>query len=93
MRDGHQSLLATRMRSIDIIRVAPAYAAQPAAAVLASNAGAARPSTSPCASCRNAPGSGCAHPRGAPNLMTQMLLRGSNGVGYTNYPTMWSRPS
>src|SRR5687767_10237818 len=23
---------------------------------------------------------------GAPNLLTQMLLRGSNGVGYTNYP-------
>src|SRR5690606_27996084 len=22
----------------------------------------------------------------APNLLTQMLLRGSNGVGYTNYP-------
>ena len=21
-----------------------------------------------------------------PNVMTQMLLRGSNGVGYTNYP-------
>ena len=21
-----------------------------------------------------------------PNIMTQMLLRGSNGVGYTNYP-------
>jgi pyruvate carboxylase len=27
MRDAHQSLLATRMRSIDMIRVAPAYAA------------------------------------------------------------------
>ncbi len=27
MRDGHQSLLATRMRSYDMIRVAPAYAA------------------------------------------------------------------
>jgi len=27
MRDGHQSLLATRMRSIDMIRIAPAYAA------------------------------------------------------------------
>ncbi|MFN3294648.1 MAG: pyruvate carboxylase, partial [Gemmobacter sp.] len=27
MRDGHQSLLATRMRSLDMIRVAPAYAA------------------------------------------------------------------
>jgi len=26
MRDGHQSLLATRMRSIDMINVAPAYA-------------------------------------------------------------------
>ena len=26
MRDGHQSLLATRMRSIDMIRAAPAYA-------------------------------------------------------------------
>jgi pyruvate carboxylase len=26
MRDAHQSLLATRMRSIDMIRVAPAYA-------------------------------------------------------------------
>jgi len=25
----------------------------------------------------------------APNLLTQMLLRGANGVGYTNYPTMW----
>ncbi|MEO1285817.1 MAG: biotin carboxylase N-terminal domain-containing protein, partial [Pseudomonadota bacterium] len=27
MRDGHQSLLATRMRSIDMIKVAPSYAA------------------------------------------------------------------
>ena len=27
MRDGHQSLLATRMRSLDMIKVAPAYAA------------------------------------------------------------------
>ena len=26
MRDGHQSLLATRMRSIDMINAAPAYA-------------------------------------------------------------------
>ena len=27
MRDGHQSLLATRMRSIDMITAAPSYAA------------------------------------------------------------------
>ena len=33
MRDGHQSLLATRMRSFDMIRVAPAYAADAAAAL------------------------------------------------------------
>lgn len=33
MRDGHQSLLATRMRSIDMIRAAPAYLKQPAATV------------------------------------------------------------
>jgi pyruvate carboxylase len=46
MRDGHQSLLATRMRSIDMIKVAPAYAAQPL--------------MSPTASCRNAHGSACA---------------------------------
>jgi hypothetical protein len=26
------------------------------------------------------------HPRGMPNIMTQMLLRGANGVGYTTYP-------
>ena len=49
--------------------------------------GRARPSTSPTASCRNARGSGCATcARAMPNLMTQMLLRASNGVGYTNYP-------
>jgi pyruvate carboxylase len=54
MRDGHQSLLATRMRSLDMIKVAPAYAAQPAELFSAWNAGAARPSTWPTASCRNA---------------------------------------
>jgi pyruvate carboxylase len=60
MRDGHQSLLATRMRSIDMIKVAPGLCRQPAAALSASNAGAAPPSTWPTASCRNAPGSACA---------------------------------
>jgi hypothetical protein len=59
MRDGHQSLLATRMRSIDMIKVAPAYAANlPGSSRW--NAGAGRPSMWPIASCRNAPGSACA---------------------------------
>ena len=34
MRDGHQSLLATRMRSHDMIKVAPSLCRQPAAAFL-----------------------------------------------------------
>ena len=40
-----------------------------------------------CASSTRTRGSGsrrCARAR--PNILTQMLLRGSNGVGYTNYP-------
>ena len=28
-----------------------------------------------------------------PNILFQMLLRGSNAVGYTNYPTTWSKNS
>jgi pyruvate carboxylase len=59
MRDGHQSLLATRMRSLDMIKVAPAYAAN-LPGLFSWNAGAGRPSTWPTASCRNARGSGCA---------------------------------
>ena len=87
MRDGHQSLLATRMRSYDMIRGGAGLCRTCCRSSSASNAGAARPSTSPTASCRNARGSGCATcARAMPNLMTQMLLRASNGVGYTNYP-------
>ena len=87
MRDAHQSLLATRMRSV---RHHP-HRARPIRAgcrtCSRSNAGAGRRSTSPCASSTRIRGSGwprCA--TGAPNILTQMLLRGSNGVGYTNYP-------
>jgi pyruvate carboxylase len=49
MRDGHQSLLATRMRTFDIARIAGTYARR-CRTCCRSNAGAARPSTSPCAS-------------------------------------------
>ena len=51
------------------------------------NAGAARPSTSRCASSTRIPWERLALIRErAPNILTQMLLRGANGVGYTNYP-------
>ncbi len=86
MRDGHQSLLATRMRSIDMIRVAPTYAANlPQLFSIECWGGA----TFDVAYrfLQECPWQRLRDLRAAmPNLMTQMLLRGSNGVGYTNYP-------
>jgi pyruvate carboxylase len=49
MRDAHQSLLATRMRTVDMLRIAPHYA-RLLPGCSRWNAGAAPPSTSPCAS-------------------------------------------
>ncbi len=86
MRDGHQSLLATRMRSIDMIRVAPAYAATlPQLFSIECWGGA----TFDVAYrfLQECPWQRLRDLRAAlPNVMTQMLLRGANGVGYTNYP-------
>ena len=59
MRDGHQSLLATRMRSIDMVRVAPAYASNlPQLFSVECWGGATL--TLLTGSCRNAHGSACA---------------------------------
>jgi pyruvate carboxylase len=86
MRDGHQSLLATRMRSFDIVSLAPIYArALPELLSLECWGGA----TFDVAMrfLTEDPWERLANIReGAPNILTQMLLRGSNGVGYTNYP-------
>lgn len=86
MRDGHQSLLATRMRSIDMIRVAPAYAANlPQLFSMECWGGA----TFDVAYrfLQECPWQRLRDLRAAmPNVMSQMLLRASNGVGYTNYP-------
>ena len=60
MRDGHQSLLATRMRSIDMRQCGSPPMPTTCRSCSRSNAGAGRPSTSPTASCRSARGSGCA---------------------------------
>ncbi|MDR5654606.1 pyruvate carboxylase [Ruixingdingia sedimenti] len=86
MRDGHQSLLATRMRSHDMIRVAPAYAANLPGLFSVECWGGATFDVAyrflqecPWQRLRDLR-------RAMPNLMTQMLLRASNGVGYTNYP-------
>ncbi|WP_022704082.1 pyruvate carboxylase [Pseudorhodobacter ferrugineus] len=86
MRDGHQSLLATRMRSIDMIRVAPAYAANLGGLFSVECWGGATFDVA-YRFLQECPWQRLRDIRAAmPNVMTQMLLRASNGVGYTNYP-------
>jgi pyruvate carboxylase len=86
MRDAHQSLLATRMRTYDIAGVASAYAkGLPQLLSLECWGGA----TFDVAMrfLGEDPWERLARIREAsPNILTQMLLRGANGVGYTNYP-------
>ena len=86
MRDGHQSLIATRMRSIDMIRVATAYERNLPGLFSVECWGGATFDVAyrfllecPWQRLRDLRAS-------MPGLLLQMLLRGSNGVGYTNYP-------
>ncbi len=86
MRDGHQSLLATRMRSHDMIKVAPTYAANLGGLFSMECWGGATFDVA-YRFLQECPWQRLRDLRAAmPNLMTQMLLRASNGVGYTNYP-------
>ncbi|NKX43834.1 pyruvate carboxylase [Roseicyclus persicicus] len=86
MRDGHQSLLATRMRSIDMIKVAPAYAANLPQLFSVECWGGATFDVA-YRFLQECPWQRLRDIRAAmPNIMTQMLLRGANGVGYTIYP-------
>ncbi len=86
MRDGHQSLLATRFRTYDIAAAAESYAAgMPQLLSLECWGGA----TFDVAMrfLNEDPWERLALIRErVPNILTQMLLRGANGVGYTNYP-------
>lgn len=86
MRDGHQSLLATRMRTHDIARIAQAYSrGMPNLFSLECWGGATFDVSM--RFLNEDPWERLSKVReAAPNILTQMLLRGSNGVGYTNYP-------
>ena len=86
MRDGHQSLLATRMRTHDIAKIAPIYAkALPELLSLECWGGATFDVSMRFLT--EDPWERLDKVReAAPNLLLQMLLRGANGVGYTNYP-------
>jgi pyruvate carboxylase len=85
MRDAHQSLLATRMRTADLLPIAPFYARElPQLLSLECWGGA----TFDVALrfLKEDPWQRLAQLRErVPNTLFQMLLRGSNAVGYTNY--------
>jgi len=92
-RDAHQSLLATRVRTKDILAIAPATAHVLAPCYSIENWGGA--TFDVCLRfLRECPWERLAQMREAvpnvreavPNVPFQMLLRGANGVGYTNYP-------
>ena len=86
MRDGHQSLLATRMRTFDIAGIASVYArALPQLLSLECWGGATFDVSMRFLT--EDPWERLSKVReAAPNVLLQMLLRGANGVGYTNYP-------
>ncbi len=86
MRDAHQSLLATRMRTYDMLKVAEGFAKN-------------HPQTFSMEVWGGATFDVCLRflkenpwerlqllRKAMPNILLQMLLRGSNGVGYTAYP-------
>lgn len=86
MRDAHQSLLATRVRTHDMLNIASSYARMlPQLLSLECWGGATFDvamrflSEDPWERIRGIRSR-------VPNLCTQMLLRGANAVGYTNYP-------
>lgn len=86
MRDAHQSLFATRMRSHDLLAIAPAYARLlPELFSIECWGGATFDvamrflKEDPWERLRDLKAR-------TPNILLQMLLRASNAVGYTNYP-------
>ncbi len=86
MRDAHQSLLATRMRSYDIVTAAKAYSVGlPQLLSLECWGGATFDVSMRFLSEGPWERLNLVRER-VPNVLLQMLLRGANGVGYTNYP-------
>ncbi len=86
MRDAHQSLLATRVRTFDMMKIADAYARlTPQFFSLEMWGGATFDTTM--RFLKESPWQRLADLRSKiPNMLFQMLLRASNAVGYTNYP-------
>jgi pyruvate carboxylase len=86
MRDAHQSLLATRLRTIDMLHIADAYARLAPEFFSLEMWGGATFDTS-MRFLWESPWQRLSELRSRiPNILFQMLLRASNAVGYTNYP-------
>lgn len=86
MRDAHQSLLATRMRSYDMLKIAPAYADKLSELFSIECWGGATFDVA-YRFLKEDPWQRLSDIRKrVPNIMLQMLLRGSNAVGYKTYP-------
>lgn len=86
MRDAHQSLLATRVRTRDLLQIAPFVSQQLPQLFSIENWGGA---TFDCSMrfLHECPWERLEKLRVlVPNVPFQMLLRGANAVGYTNYP-------
>ncbi len=85
-RDAHQSLLATRMRGMDLVRVAESYAKAHADVFSMEVWGGATFDVS-MRFLKENPWQRLREIRKrVPNILLQMLLRGSNAVGYKAYP-------
>ena len=86
-RDAHQSLLATRVRTADLLAVAP-YVARATPELLSVECWGGATYDVALRFLKEDPWDRLAALREAmPNLALQMLLRGRNTVGYTPYPT------
>ncbi len=87
MRDAHQSLLATRVRTIDMLRVAEAFAKDHGHEVFSMEVWGGATFDVAMRFLKESPWERLRLLRQAiPNTMLQMLLRGSNAVGYKAYP-------
>ncbi len=86
LRDAHQSLLATRLRSYDMLRIAPYYAHLLPQLFSVECWGGATFDVA-LRFLKEDPWERLERLRAAmPNLLLQMLLRSANAVGYANYP-------
>ena len=86
MRDGHQSLLATRMRTADMLRVAEGFARQFPQLFSMEVWGGATFDVA-LRFLKEDPWKRLEDLRAAvPNVLLQMLIRGMNGIGYSAYP-------